>query len=116
MGKCSSKSKVKEDPSTSYISAESEEEAIIQTLRPLHSGPIHALCAAQSAHLISGGADEVGVCIIQKTTPQGVFYHHLKPSALSYQQLVIYEWSRHVVKRVYKVPSKEVTEVAWTQC
>ena len=74
MGKCSSKARVKEDPSASYISAENEEEAGV-SLRPLHSGPIHALCSAHSSYLISGGADEVvkvqphGIIIISLSFP-----------------------------------------------
>ena len=44
-----------EDPSTSYISSNERTVGI----RPLHSGPIHALCAVDSSHLASGGGDQV---------------------------------------------------------
>lgn len=104
MGKCSSKTAVKEDPSVSYISAESEEETGVSP-RPLHSGPIHALCSAHSSYLISGGADEV----IHYAT--SLVHHYLRLPLSFNQRLAIYEWSRHVVKQVYTGPFKEVTEV-----
>ena len=55
MGKCMSTKRTNEDPSTSYISSDERTMGI----RPLHSGPIHALCAVDSNHLASGGGDQV---------------------------------------------------------
>lgn len=54
-------SKTKPDPSSSYLEGRGDEVSV--GLRLLHSGPIHSLCAADHTHLITGGTDEVYMCI-----------------------------------------------------